>query len=160
MQCSAQCGIFKTYDDFFNDNVETEYSDAWASHAGGNFKLVLKDSNGNKTKHKLSNNDIWGYRIKGKIYRIDKKGQPYWLVERGNLNIYVAYNAKYFARQWELPNNQFSPKMSIGENGEMMSFSKKNLKRLIGGDPDWSQEVNECNYSLQSLFDLVLKYNS
>ena len=137
MSVYAQAGIYRTYDDYLNDKVEIEFERGYASHALGKFKVTFKDPNGKKTKYKVDNKAFWGYRVKDKIYRVNGKHQPYWLIEKGEICVYLSYNSKDIlgGEFIEVTANQFGPKMSFGMNGEMIDLNKKNVKKMMSSNP-------------------------
>jgi len=157
----AQSGIFRTYDDYLNDKVEIEFVDGTTSHAVGNFKVSFVDSSGNKTKYKVDNKAFWGYKVGDKIYRVDGKHQPYWLIEKGVICVYVSYNSRYQlgGSFVEIKANQFSPKMSFGIKEEMVDVNKKNLKKIMSNNPDWAKRAKACSFGFEPLFSLIVNYN-
>ncbi len=78
-------GIYRTYDDYKRDKLEDVGT--YKSHiaSSGNTTLVF-DKAGEKIKIKCA--DIWGFRYKGKLFRIDSRSMPVYLASKDTVIYY------------------------------------------------------------------------
>ena len=129
----AQCGVYKTYDDFVNNNLTYLGEKFSYSMVLGNFVIKFKDKKTKvKTKYDLTKEKIWGYKNHDRLYRIyEEKDDPYYIAFIGKLIIYAPYDAEIQGDNVKFARSQFDPKISKGLNSEMMDLNYKNMIELL-----------------------------
>ena len=69
----SQAGMYRTYQDYLNDEVSKEYAEyVGAFHALGHFTVTFKTEDDREVKIKIKKGKYWGYKTeKGLIYKIN-----------------------------------------------------------------------------------------
>jgi len=161
----SQVGIFKTHDSFLNKKVDTEYAEfVSASHVLGNFVVTFKDYEGKKVKIKLNRKKIWGFATEDSVYRLDKKNNPYIIVELGKIVVYSSYLSRIIRKDnidaalIVFDDSQFTPLISDGTNGQMYQMKRKSLKKIFKDNPSELKKIKKGR-GYQSFFDAIKDYN-
>jgi len=162
---NAQVGIFKTYEDYLDNDVIDYAGYVQTRHAAGNFKVIFLNDEGEEVKVKVSQKAMWGYRkADNRVLRIDKKNVPYLILSVGKIVVYGSYSTRIYEELnlIEYNVNQYHPKISSDLNSEMINLSKRRLRNLltsIGASKSALLELEKTCGNYQCLYDFILKYN-
>lgn len=158
--CNSQVGIFKTYEDYQNNNVEEFDSYVKCFHVMGKFKVVFT-KDGQEEKIEVSLFRMWGYRRgDGRIMRINDQGAPYVYIVEGDISIYANYSTKFDKRgNAKITSQAFAPLLSEGPDGSMIILKKKNVLKMLEGDQTWWAKAKKTCPTFQCLVDFALEYN-
>ena len=119
---SSQIGIYLTYEDYLNNNLEESEGLKSTTMIFGKYNIAFIDSN----KMKINHNNLWGYKTDQGTYRISEADKPYYVSERAEIWIYegVFSNSDYGGGS---DNNPILSKISEHGDGNMVVFSKREL---------------------------------
>lgn len=127
----AQAGIYKTYDDFVNDNITAYRGKARLSYVFGGYAVIF-NTEGESIKYDLRIKKMWGFRTNDKMtYRINKKKQPYYIAHIGTIVYYTNYTTKVKGDEISFDVNSHKPMISLGLDGEMIELKSKNVRELL-----------------------------
>lgn len=154
----AQSGVYKTYEDYLNDNL-TEYAEySKTYHTAGNYIVVFKNEKGEKIKYHLNdkNEKIWGYRRdSNNVLRVNyglKKYVPSLIYDIGKVILYLDMTANLNGEvNWISYGNHYIV-VSKDLNSEMIQMSKKKWEPIFGERP----KARDYN----GLIQFILDYNN
>lgn len=161
INCSIaqEIGIYKTYDDFLNGNIEAYSEWRKTMHIMGSFSVFFINDRGKQIKFKVDRKKMWGFSTGDRILRVNQKNDPYVILEVGDLVIYTNYSTKITGNRANWSANQFVPLFSKDLNSPLQKLTKKNLFKVIPPNTIYSKELENTSNNILALFDFVKYYN-
>jgi len=123
----SQTGLFRTYEDYQNNNIEKVNSMSHVSYSGGRYRMHYKDSTGKKDKLKYS--DVWGFMYEGHLFRSETRAEGFVrVITQGKL---IYYENAYFHLEALVEKKSIIQLSSMTSSSIMMSYISTDLNSEI-----------------------------
>lgn len=159
---NAQTGIYRTYEDYINNKLEDVGELSNVVHVQGEFSILFKR---NDEKIKVKCEEIWGFKYKNELFRVDHETQqPYYVYSIGKIIYYenglaylemLRFNKDFAEIEW---GGAYA--LSKTMNSDMV-ITRQQWKKFLEGNPELKDILyclNQESYSIKNNRECVKKF--
>ena len=156
---NGQVGLYRTYDDYVNQNIEKYDSVRGMGHVFKKFYVIFY-SKGEEVKVKLTDSTIWGvtYGV-DKDFRMNSRGKPLAIMSTGEIYVYTAYDYK---NNYDPINREVRVLpywCSKGSDGEISALTKGRLKKFLEGNANALELLKKVKSEVSYILNFIVEYN-